>query len=103
MKIFTSIVSTSDGAKTFLAGSVPNLEFAQFVVNLGHFESKVDSDGGQVVVNEVVITEADEEGRFPDSLVAYDDYLKQKILLFDHSIDYYLEYILSLRVSLILI
>ena len=52
---------------------------------LDHLEAEVDSDGGQVVINEVVVAEPDEKRGLAHSLIADDDYLKEKILLFYHS------------------
>lgn len=49
-----------------------------------HLESEIDADGGQVVVDEIVITEADEQGGFAYSLVAHYYDLKQEILLLYH-------------------
>lgn len=52
---------------------------------LDHLEAEVDSDGGQVVIHEVIVAEPDEERRLAYSLIADYDYLKEKILLFYHS------------------
>jgi hypothetical protein len=80
----TAVVGAGDGAEAFLSGSIPDLKFAHFSFNLCHFEAEVDSDGGQVVVDEVVVAESDEEGGLADSLVAHNHYLEEEILLFDH-------------------
>lgn len=52
---------------------------------LDHLEAEVDSNGGQVVIHKVIVTEPDEERRLAYSLIADYDYLKEKILLFYHS------------------
>jgi hypothetical protein len=62
------------------------LQFTSLALVLDHLESEVHANCGQIVIHEVVITEADEEGGFSYSLVPYDDDLKQKILLLDHAI-----------------
>lgn len=80
----TPVVGTGDGTESLLASRVPDLQFAQFVIGLCHFEAEVDSDGGEVVVCEVIIAEADEERGLAYPLVAYDHYLEQVIQLFDH-------------------
>lgn len=80
----TAVVSTSDGPESFLTSGIPDLQFAGFPINFCHFEPEVYSDGWQVVVDEVIITETDEEGRLAHALVADDDYFEEEILLFDH-------------------
>ena len=82
----TPIVCTGDGSESFLSSSVPNLQFAHLASNLVHFKPKIDSNGGEVVINEVVVAVPDEEGRLADSLVAHDDNFEEKILLFDHEL-----------------
>ena len=82
----TPIVSTSDGPKSLLSSSIPDLKFTHFACNLVHFEPEIDSDGGQIVINKVVIAVSNEEWRFADTLIAYDDDFEEKILLFDHNI-----------------
>lgn len=60
--VSTAVVGTGDGAKSLLTGSVPDLQFANFTFYLDHFETKIYADCRQVVVDEVVVTETDEEG-----------------------------------------
>jgi len=59
--LFTAVVSTGNGAKTFLPCSIPNLKFTSLACYLEHFKAKVNSYGWKVVVYKVVITEADKQ------------------------------------------
>jgi len=81
----TSIISAGNGAKPLLARSVPDLQFACLPIQFNHLESKVDTNGREVVINKIIVTESDEERRLADSLIAHYYYLKKKILLFYHS------------------
>ena len=82
----TPIVSTSDGPKSLLSSSIPDLKFTHFACDLVHFEPEIDSDGRQVIIDKVVIAVPDEEWRFADTLISNDDDFEEKILLFDHNI-----------------
>jgi len=58
---FTSVVCASYSSETLLSGSIPDLEFADQAINLMSFESKIDPDGRQVVLDEVTVTESQKE------------------------------------------
>lgn len=47
-------------------------------------ESKVDSDGSEVALLELIICEPAKEGTLSDRAVADDDYLEQVVVLPDH-------------------
>ena len=81
----TSVVSAGDGPESLLARGVPNLQLAHLSLDLVHLEAEIDADGGQVVVDEVVVAVPDEEGGLADALVAHDHHLEEEILLFDHN------------------
>ncbi len=83
--INTSIISAGNGAKPLLTRCIPDLQFACLPIELDHLESKVHANGGEVVINEVIVTESNEERRLAYSLVAHYHYLEKKILLFYHS------------------
>ena len=68
--INTSIVVAGDGHKTFLPCSIPDLELAYFIVNFEHSEPEIDADGGEVVFDEIIITESEKERGFADALVS---------------------------------
>ena len=57
----TPIVSTSDGPKSLLSSSIPDLKFTHFACDLVHFEPEIDSDGRQVIIDKVVIAVPDKE------------------------------------------
>lgn len=84
-KVITSIIRTCYGPEPLLACSVPNLQFAYFVINVEHFESEVHTYCCEVILDEVVITESQKQRRLPDALIPYEYYFKDVVLLFYHS------------------
>jgi hypothetical protein len=54
----TFVVGIDDGPEPFLAGSVPDLKFDNFVVDFHGFESEVNTDGDHVILIELVIGES---------------------------------------------
>lgn len=80
----TAVVGGCYCTKALLTCSVPNLQFAHFSIDLGHFEAKINSDGWKVVIDKLVVAESDEERGLSDALVAYDDDLEEEVLFFDH-------------------
>ena len=80
-----SIVCAGDGSEPLLSGSVPDLKLDAFIIDGEGFEPKVDSDGGQIVLWELVLYESDKNSRLSDSRVANNDSFKKVVVLLDHS------------------
>lgn len=58
----SSVVGTGDGPKAFLPRSVPDLKLYIFFINFNGLEAKVDSDGGKIVLRELILYKPDEDG-----------------------------------------
>lgn len=56
----TTVVCRCDGAETFLARCVPNLEFHSLAVQLDCADLKINSDGGNEGGGEGVLAESQE-------------------------------------------
>jgi hypothetical protein len=53
--VSSTVVSRSDGAKSFLSRRVPNLKLYRLVFNFDSAETKVDTNGGNVTLGKGVI------------------------------------------------
>lgn len=84
MEINTSIICAGDGSKSLLSGRIPNLQLANETINLMSFESKIDTNGWQVIFDKVTIAEPKEERRFAHSLISDDDHLESVVVLLNH-------------------
>ena len=71
----TSVVGSGDGTEVFLSGSIPNLKFYIFVLNMGGFSSKLDADGDIMGVSGFVLDELQDNAGFAHTRVADDDEL----------------------------
>lgn len=80
------VVCTGDGSEAFLPGSVPDLELDVFVINLDGLEAEVHSDSRQVVLGELVLHEAHQDGRLAHTRVADYHCLVEVVELLDHYI-----------------
>ena len=81
-----SIIGTSDSPETFLSRCVPNLKLHILIVDVGGLESKIDADGGEVMVLELIFCKPNEDRGFADSRIANDDCFVQVVELFNHFI-----------------
>ena len=70
------VVCICDCAVALLACSVPNLELDFTPLQLEGSESKVNSDSGGIVLNEVIVSESDQDARLADTTVAQKHNLK---------------------------
>ena len=78
------VVCAGDGTETLLPGGIPDLELALVVVDFDGFELEVDADGCRVVLEVVVVAEAEEDAGFADALAADDDDFEQVVVFADH-------------------
>ena len=64
------IVGLSDGFKSFLASSVPDLQPDFFAINLDCFDLEINADGGEVRCHEVVFAKTKENVCFAYSTIS---------------------------------
>lgn len=57
-----SVIGTCDGSKSLLSSSIPDLKLDAFVIDGEGFEPEVDSDGGKIMLGELILYEPDENG-----------------------------------------
>ena len=62
-----SVVCTGYGSESLLPSSIPNLKFYIFSIHLDSFKSEVDSNGGEVMLRELILYKSNEDGRFSHS------------------------------------
>lgn len=86
------VVGAGDGAEPLLARGVPDLELDVLAIDDGGLEAEVDSDGGQVMLLELVLGEADEDGGFAHARVADYDSLVEMVVLLYHRCGYLIIY-----------
>lgn len=84
IKAITSIIGTRYGPEPLLTCSIPDLKFADFIINIEHFESEIHAYCRQIILNKVIITEPQKQGRLPNTLIPYQYYFKDVVLLFYH-------------------
>ena len=56
------VIRARDGSKLFLPCSIPNLEFDIFLIAEERFEAKVDSDGCEKNLTELIVGVANDDG-----------------------------------------
>ena len=64
------IICICDRAVPLLPGRIPDLQFDFSVAVVKRLEPEVNSDGGTVVLNEVVISESYQDARLPYTRVS---------------------------------
>jgi hypothetical protein len=57
-----SIIGTGNGSKSLLASSIPDLKLDAFVIDGECFEPKVNSDGSEIMLRELILYEPDKNG-----------------------------------------
>lgn len=80
------VVGTRDGPEALLSSRVPDLELDVFVINLDRLEAEVHPDRRQVVLGELVLDEAHQDGGLAHTRVADDHCLVEVVELLDHYI-----------------
>ncbi len=94
----TFIISVYDGSKSFLAGSVPDLQFDDFVIDFHDFELEINSDGGYESVKESVVSEANHKTGLSDGTVSgHDTFELIVVLFFDSGLHIYFDIELLLQ------
>jgi hypothetical protein len=76
----SAVVRASDGPETFVACSVPDLQFDLISPKREGLKSEVDPDGGEEDLTEFVIGVSDHDGGLPDTGVA-DEYYFEEIMV----------------------
>ncbi len=74
----------SDGFKSFLSSSVPNLEFDNILTALNGSDFKIDTNGGEVTLAEDVVGESEEETGFGDRRITDKDNFEKVVEVFVH-------------------
>jgi hypothetical protein len=82
-----AVVGAGDGPEPLLPRSVPDLELDVLAINLDGLEAEVHPDGCQVVLGELVLDEAHQDGGLAHARVADDHRLVEVVELLDHYID----------------
>jgi len=72
----TSVVSLSDGSKSFLTSSIPNLHFHLLAIKIYCSNFKVNADCGDVRVLELFTAKAKKQTSFAHSRITYYDELQ---------------------------
>lgn len=80
----TSVVGAGNGPESLLTGGVPDLKFADFVIDIEHSEPEINTDGSEVVLDEVIIAESKKKRGLSDALVSNKNDFKDVILFFYH-------------------
>ena len=73
------VVGVGYGAVAFLSSRVPNLQLDGVLVDLEGAEAEVNSDRGDVVVVEAVVSESDQQAGLSDASVSNEDKLEEVI------------------------
>ena len=60
----TFVVGIGDGSEAFLASSIPNLQFDIPAVGVDGFESEVNTNGGHIILVELIVCEPQQEATF---------------------------------------
>lgn len=71
-----SVIWACDGSELLLSGSIPDLEFDDFIVNWYVFRSILYSDGILMIGLEVTINKSADKAGFPNSCITYKNELE---------------------------
>ena len=77
----TFVVGIGDGSKAFLSSSIPNLQFDVPTVGVDGFESEVNTNGGHIILVELIVCEPQQEATFSYWWVAHNDVFEEVIVL----------------------
>ena len=80
----TPVVRTRYCSESLLPSSIPDLKLDIFAVDLNGFEPEINANGGEIVLGELILNEANEDRRLAHSRITNDDCLVEMIELFYH-------------------
>lgn len=75
------VVSIGDGPISLLSSCIPNLKLNLFTIMSERSESEVNSDGGHVVLVELVICEPDKEAGLADAGISKKNHLEKMVII----------------------
>lgn len=75
----TSVVAAGDGAKSFLAGSVPDLQLHAKSIHFKCFNAEIETNGDHVLVSEGVLGKAQQQAGLAHFTVANEEQLEDVV------------------------
>jgi hypothetical protein len=80
--ICSFVVSIGNSPISLLSSCIPNLKLNLFTIMSERSESEVDTDGGHIVLVELIIGEPDEKARLADAGISKKYHLEKMVIIF---------------------